>query len=346
MIVGQWNLKAEQTTGISSSQAIGKAFDVLFPHLLNQGGKIRQVIVHKQILQNTKIPRAGADQLYYDDITVYPLMSEGMEGAVIRIDDITDRVKLEEMMVQSEKMVSVGGLAAGMAHEINNPLAGILQNVQVLKNRMSKALSKNIEAAHKLGLDLGMINQYMEDRGMYALMENMMKAGKRAAEIVENMLSFSRKETQGFSLTNLADLMGKSIDLAQNDYDLKKRFDFKRIRILQQYRDQDLSIFCHPSMLQQVFFNILKNGAQAMASIPDTTVVPTFTISIEKRRDMAWIKRPVSGFLNPFLPLRKLGWEPAWGSLSPILLLQRITGDPLRPSLLRVKEVHLLFICP
>ena len=59
-----------------------------------------------------------------------------MEGAVIRLDDVTEQVRLEEMMIQSEKMLSVGGLAAGMAHEINNPLAGILQNTAVLENRL------------------------------------------------------------------------------------------------------------------------------------------------------------------------------------------------------------------
>ncbi len=289
MTVGQWNLKAEQSTGISSSQALGNSFDTLFPHLQDRGEKIRHAISNKQILRNTKVPRAGTDPLHYDDITVYPLMSEGMEGAVIRIDEVTERVKLEEMMIQSEKMMSVGGLAAGMAHEINNPLAGILQNIQVLKNRMSKKLPKNIEVAQELGLDPGMINQYMEDRGMYLLMESMMQAGKRAAEIVENMLSFSGKGQQDFSQTNLPDLMDKSIDLAQNDYSLEKRFDFKEIRISRQYRDPDLFVFCHPSMLQQVFFNILKNGAQAMGST-DKTVVPAFTISIEKRGETAWIE--------------------------------------------------------
>jgi PAS domain S-box-containing protein len=290
MTVVQWNLKAEQTTGISSPIALGTSFDTLFPHLQDKGEKIRHAIANNQIIRNTKVPRAGTDPLHYDDITAYPLMSEGMEGAVIRIDEVTERVKLEEMMIQSEKMMSVGGLAAGMAHEINNPLAGILQNIQVLKNRMSKKLPKNIEVAQKLGLDTAMINQYMEDRGMYLLMENIMQAGKRAAEIVENMLSFSGKGQQDFSQINLADLMDKSIDLAQNDYSLEKRFDFKQIRIFRQYRDPDLLMYCHPSMLQQVFFNILKNGAQAMASIPDKTAVPAFTISIEKRGEIAWIK--------------------------------------------------------
>ena len=317
MTVAQWNLKAEQITGIPSSQALGNAFGVLFPHLLPRSQNIRHAIVDKQILRDTKVPRAGKDQLFYDDITVYPLMSEGMEGAVIRMDDVTERVKLEAMMVQSEKMMSVGGLAAGMAHEINNPLAGILQNIQVLRNRMSKALPKNIEVAHRLGLAPGMIDQYMEERGMYVLMDNMMQAGRRAAQIVENMLSFSSKEQHDFSRANLSDLMDKSIDLARNDFSLEKRYDFKQIRILRQYRNPDLCVFCHPSMLQQVFFNILKNGAQAMALVPDKTRAPAFTISIGKKGQTAWIditdngpgmeKETCKRIFEPFFTTKEIG---------------------------------------
>ena len=51
---------------------------------------------------------------------------------MIRIDDVTKRVHIEEMMIQSEKMLSIGGLAAGMAHEINNPLAGIMHTTNVM----------------------------------------------------------------------------------------------------------------------------------------------------------------------------------------------------------------------
>jgi signal transduction histidine kinase/HAMP domain-containing protein len=338
MIVGQWNLKAEQTTGIFSFQALGTSFDTLFPHLQDRGEKIRHAIADKQILRNTKVPRSGTDPLQYDDITVYPLMSEGMEGAVIRIDEVTERVKLEEMMIQSEKMMSVGGLAAGMAHEINNPLAGILQNAQVLKNRMSKALPKNIEVAQKLGIDPGMINQYMEDRGMYLLMENMMQAGKRAAEIVENMLSFSGKGQHDFSQINVPDIMDKSIDLAQNDYSLEKKFDFKQIQIFRQYRDLDLFISCHPSMLQQVFFNILQNGAQAMASLPDKTVAIAFTISIEKKGEMAWIEIKDNGpgmdketckrIFEPFFTTKEIGVGTGLGlSVSYFIIVENHGGS-------------------
>ena len=56
--------------------------------------------------------------------------------------------KVEEIIIQSEKMLSVGGLAAGMAHEINNPLAGIMQSVEVLSRRLNNhSLKKNKKAA-------------------------------------------------------------------------------------------------------------------------------------------------------------------------------------------------------
>ncbi|MBI9089707.1 MAG: HAMP domain-containing protein [Desulfobacterium sp.] len=317
--VSQWNLKAEQTINIPSTKALGEHLETLFPHLESHKQKIRYAIRHKKVQQIPTVARNVGDRRCYEEITVYPLMSQGMEGAVIRIDDVTQRVQLEEMMIQSEKMMSVGGLAAGMAHEINNPLAGILQNIQVLKNRMSTDLPKNRQVADKLGIELALITRYMEERGMHTLMENIMHGGGRAADIVSNMLSFSRKGTFDSNRVDLAELMDKTIDLAENDYDLKKRFDFKTIKVDRQYGENGLQIRCHPSMLQQVFFNILKNGAQAMAAVyaTDKTREPAFTISIKKDNDLARVKISDNGpgmdketrkrIFEPFFTTKEVG---------------------------------------
>ncbi|MCG8636558.1 MAG: ATP-binding protein, partial [Desulfobacterales bacterium] len=282
MKISQWNQKAEEITGVPGFRAVGSLFMSRFPHLKGLAGDMTRAIRDKEVFNRTKVVRPGAGNNGYDDITVYPLMDRGMEGAVIRIDDVTERVALEEVMIQSEKMMSVGGLAAGMAHEINNPLAGIIQNIQVLKNRMTRHMPKNIEAAKELELDPALIHAYMERRGMFRLMDAAVKAGGRAARIVDNMLSFSRKDPGAVSRAVLPELMDKAVEIAHNDYALKKRFDFMKINIIRHYPDPGIAVFGHPGMLQQVFFNLLKNGAQAMASYSPCTD-PTFTISIKKR---------------------------------------------------------------
>ena len=86
-----------------------------------------------RVIRFPNVIHKAEQETHFEDMTIHPLKSNGVEGAVGRIDDVTDQVRLEEMVIQSEKMLSIGGLAAGMAHEINNPLAGILQNAFVLK---------------------------------------------------------------------------------------------------------------------------------------------------------------------------------------------------------------------
>ncbi len=266
--ISRWNLKAAQVTGVPGGKALGTSFKSRFPHLRYMVPAIEQAIVESRHLYRPKVRRVGENnEIRYEDISVYPLVSdEGEAGAVIRIDDVTDRVKLDEIMVQSEKMMSVGGLAAGMAHEINNPLAGVIQNLQVLKNRMTRGLPKNLETAQSMGLDIEDIQGYLEQRGVFRLIHNAVDAGARAAEIVDNMLSFSRKESRAASRVVLADLMDRTLDLAESDYTLKAKFDFKRIEIKRAYPEKELAVMGHAAMLQQVFFNILKNGAYAMAS--------------------------------------------------------------------------------
>ena len=198
-----------------------------------------------------------------------------------------EKQRLEEMMVQSEKMISIGGLAAGMAHEINNPLAGILQNAQVIQNRLKKDLPKNVQVADELNIKLTDIQGYMKKREIFKMLDSVMDAGKRAAVIVSNMLSFSRKSNSGYVAEEITKLLHKTLELAKSDYNLKKRFDFKRIAISTNYADNIPRVLCKASEIQQVFFNILTNGAQAMMSW-DKIKNPCFDLSISY--DSTWVK--------------------------------------------------------
>jgi signal transduction histidine kinase len=227
-----------------------------------------------------RVPMMADGEIRYQDVTVYPLISNGVEGAVIRVDDVTERVQIEEMMIQSEKMLSVGGLAAGMAHEINNPLGAILQASQNIVRRVSPEFPVNLQVAESCGTNLDAVRRYLEQREVLSFLEDIRESGLRAAQIVENMLAFSRKPEAGGSSTDLAELLDRTLVLAGSDYDLKKRYDFRQIEIVRDYAPDTPPVICQAGKMQQVFFNILRNGAEAMRETRDGGRVPKLVLRV------------------------------------------------------------------
>ena len=217
--------------------------------------------------------------------------------------DITERKKMEEMVVQSEKMLSVGGLAAGMAHEINNPLAGMIQTAGVMANRLTDpALPANRQAAEAAGTTIEAITAFMEARGILHMLDNLRQSGGRAAEIVANMLSFARKGESAFSSHDLARLLDQTMDLAGSDYNLKKKYDFRRIKIMREY-DSDMPLVpCEAAKLQQVLLNLLRNGAEAMQQKaegrrqqPDKDAYhPCFTLRLAHEKEAGMVRIEVA----------------------------------------------------
>ncbi|GFK93198.1 Sporulation kinase E [Fundidesulfovibrio magnetotacticus] len=189
--------------------------------------------------------------------------------------DITERNKVRELMVQTEKMMSVGGLAAGMAHEINNPLSGILQNVQIIRRRLTEDISANAEAASNAGCTLEGIRRYMEARDVLHFLDSVRDAGSRAASIVATMLEFSRTGDQSRPLADLGQLLDKALELCATDYDLKKKYDFRNIRIERRYDPQLPPVPCKENQIQQVLMNLLANAAQAMRDTPEPAITLT-----------------------------------------------------------------------
>jgi len=253
---------------------------LVLPVLRGELGKVKEAVGSRMVKIENRIPRVADGEIRYQDVTVYPLVSNGVEGAVIRVDDVTERVQIEEMMIQSEKMLSVGGLAAGMAHEINNPLGAILQASQNIVRRVSPEFPVNLQVAESCGTNLDAVRRYLEQREVLSFLEDIRESGLRAAKIVENMLAFSRKPEGGGSSTDLAELLERTLVLAGSDYDLKKRYDFRQIEIVRDYAPDTPPVICQAGKIQQVFFNILRNGAEAMRETRDAGRGPKLVLRV------------------------------------------------------------------
>lgn len=266
--VTHWNRAAARICRVGAEQAVGRPFTELFPFLAGEAAAVERALGGGEPFKRERLPFPAEGGTRYADVAVYPLASDDLPGAVVRIDDVTERVRMEEMMVQTEKMMSVGGLAAGMAHEINNPLGVLAQSCQNLLRRVSDELPANRETAAELGVDLRLLRAYLERRGFFRFLAGMQEATARAARIVSDMLAYSRRSASSFVPVHLADLLEEVLRLASHDYDLKKSYDFRRIRIRRDFGPGSHEVSCDRTAIEQVVFNLLKNSAQAMAGVP------------------------------------------------------------------------------
>jgi len=188
--------------------------------------------------------------------------------------DITERKRTAALMVQTEKMMMVGGLAAGMAHEINNPLGIITQTSQNIQRRFNPQLPANRAVADEIGLDLDKMQQYLALRQIPGFIKTIREATERAAKIIANMLKFSRKSESCTEYVELGLLFEQVLELASSDYDLKKNYDFRRVNIVQEVSPDLPKVPVSVLEIEQVLLNLLKNAAQAMyeASTPDPQI--------------------------------------------------------------------------
>ncbi|MBI9097196.1 MAG: PAS domain S-box protein [Spirochaetaceae bacterium] len=289
--VTQWNRSAENLTGIQADEARGEMISRVFPSLASDMDKIVESIKTCQVMHEQKKRRHDGSQVYYEDLTIFPIIAEEIEGAVIRIDNVTEKIRLEEMMIQSDKMLSIGGLAAGIAHEINNPLAGMIQSAAVISKRLTDLdLLSSQKTAREIGIELSDIKAFMEKREIPRMIENIDQAGQRIADIVHNMLSFARKSDLQFTSENLKLIIEQTIDLAATDYNLKKKYDFKSILIKREYDESIPLVPCDRTKIQQVIFNLLGNSSQALFNGGTDNPEISIRVRLNSEKDMVEIE--------------------------------------------------------
>jgi len=191
-------------------------------------------------------------------------LNAGIVGSIL---DITERKHLQKVMIQTEKMLMVGGLAAGMAHELNNPLCSILQNTQNIQRRLSAEFKANKEVANNVGLNLKLMQPYLEQRGIYEMLDFISTASVRAADIVSNLLSFCKKGSVVLAAVQLNQLIDNAIELACCDYELRIRGNISSINFVKEYDNNISPVVINRSEIEQVLINLIKNAVQALNDV-------------------------------------------------------------------------------
>ncbi len=179
-----------------------------------------------------------ADRFIDWEITTYPIQEKNNlpHQVIIFEQDVTEKRSLEANLIQSEKMAAVGQLAAGIAHEINNPLAAIIANIQLLKREL-----------------LNDSDDFMET---LQLIET---AGLRAANVVSGLLGISRKENKyEFEPLSLNESIRSALALVHHD--LVRR----SIEVITDLQEDMPSLIASKNHLQSIWINLLVNSMDAM----------------------------------------------------------------------------------
>jgi len=292
-----WNPAAEALTGRTVDEVSGQPLWQICPELKGYRDLVEQVFREKRgaHLHRELVYAKQAESASYRNVDVFPLVTNELLGVVVRIDDVTQWVQLEEMMLQSAKMASIGGLAAGIAHELNNPLGAMLQSAQMLQLSLDVQRPRVREYLAAHDLDPENLDDYLKDRGVPVYLDGIRETGVRAAKIVTDLLNFSRKSASKVAPHDLNQLVEQTLTLAATDYDPRKLYDFQNIEIVWRLTSDLPQVICNGQQIQQVILNLVRNAAQAMMGKDQEDYHPCLILRTSLRREDVSLGEAPSG---------------------------------------------------
>ncbi|UFS72554.1 PAS domain S-box protein [Geomonas sp. RF6] len=280
--ITQWNRQAELVTGLSESDALGRLLGEVLPEFHATVAELRtQVEQDHEPKSAERFELHRGEERHIYDIVIYPLSYDEAEGAVLKIDDVTEKVRTQELMLQSEKMASLGRLAFGMAHEVNNPLHVVSQAARNIERRLSNDSPPNMEAAAALGLTMDRLQAYFEERQIQKFIDAIRESTAHAGHIVNSILRLSQAETAQAQLSNLTEVVEHALDLSSRSIELRRKCEFSRIEIVRHYQPDLPQVPMVAVEIEQVLVNLFVNAAQAMCDAPGDQP-PRITVKLWK----------------------------------------------------------------
>ena len=232
--VDAWNSRMEQLFEVSQNDAVGKPFSSLLPQDLVLEIEARGDEEQVTGIYKHRLVHHGKSVVL--NVSITPLVGKSGEkiGRLLLFDDVTQRERLEEQMSQTEKLTSLGLLAAGVAHEVNTPLAVISNYIQMLAK------------------------QIPDGDPRHAIIEKIVKQTFRASEIVNNLLNFSRTGPGELADVDLNHVVEETLSLVAHP--LKT----SQIQVVKQLGAALPPVRGSANKLQQVFLNLFLNARDAM----------------------------------------------------------------------------------
>jgi two-component system, NtrC family, sensor kinase len=233
--IESWNSQMEVMYAMPRWQTMTQPVTSIFPaEFAEEFYRVRQSAgIHNLYKFRLKTP-AGETRTV--NVAIAPLVTRKFQvvGRLVIMDDITERVELEAQLFQADKLSSIGLLAAGVAHEVNTPLAVISSYTQMLAKQLQGDPQKS------------------------GLLEKITRQTFRASEIVNNLLNFSRTSGSEFSAVDINKVITDTLAL------LEHQFKTAKIEVRHELTNAISPIQGNPGRLQQVFLNLFLNAKDAM----------------------------------------------------------------------------------
>jgi two-component system, NtrC family, sensor kinase len=233
--IDSWNSQMEVMYALPRWQALNQPLRTVFPpEFVEEFYRVRQASGINNLYKFRLKTPAGETRTV--NVAIAPLVTRKFQvvGRLVIMDDITERVELEGQLSQADKLSSIGLLAAGVAHEVNTPLAVISSYTQMLAKQLQGDPQKS------------------------GLLEKITRQTFRASEIVNNLLNFSRTSGTEFTNVDVNKIISDTLAL------LEHQFKTAKIQVHSELMPALSPIQGNPGRLQQVFLNLFLNAKDAM----------------------------------------------------------------------------------
>lgn len=234
--ITSWNRSMARMSGISSAEAGGRSLLELFPNLEEEGisERLQEVLTSGEAQQLRIVHRGQSGQNRLQNRFLSPLKEDNETvGAVIVVEDITEFEQLLAQTIQSEKLAEVGRMSAGIAHEINNPLAVISYACQILQET-EPPLEQGRELLDRIALEV-----------------------ERLSHLTSELLTYSGRQEDRRAPTDLNRTIADVLTLLT--YEIKKH----QVHISKEFNDLPLPEI-DANKFKQIFINLILNAIQAM----------------------------------------------------------------------------------